>query len=38
MEDGISVFEWDKPEVIPPNQLKQNPETVISDSGMTSNL
>lgn len=26
MEDGISVFYWKKSEVVPPYELKQNPE------------
>ena len=25
MENGIPVFDWQKPEVVPPNKFKQNP-------------
>lgn len=33
MENWISIFDWEKPEVIPPNQFKQNPEMANWNSG-----
>lgn len=35
MEKGISIFDWEKPEIIPPYQFEQNPDNINSKSAKT---